>query len=136
MGDAARMRAYADTAHVAYAAAIAAAPDRAPYRVNDAEALAIVGRTGEAIAEAGRATALFPFPADAWDGPLYQEQVGRLYVMLGQPERALDLLEPLLHVPYTLTAAQLRTDPDFVPLRGNPRFGRLTSGVVLPVPSA
>jgi eukaryotic-like serine/threonine-protein kinase len=136
MGDAPRMRAYADTAHVAYAAEIAAAPDRAPYRVNDAEALAIVGRTGEAIAEAGRATALFPFPADAWDGPLYQEQVGRLYVMLGQPDRALDLLEPLLHVPYTLTAAQLRTDPDFVPLRGNPRFGRLTGGVVRPVPSA
>jgi eukaryotic-like serine/threonine-protein kinase len=136
MGDVARMRAYADTAHVAYAAAIATAPDRAPYRLNDAEALAIVGRSGDAIAQAGHATALFPFPGDAWDGPVYQEQVGRLYVMLGQPERALDLLEPLLHVPYTLTPAQLRTDPDFVPLRANPRFVQLTTGDVLPVPSA
>jgi serine/threonine-protein kinase len=136
LGDDARMRAYADTAHAAYTAAIAAAPDRAPYLLNDADALALMGRTDEALARAARATALFPFPGDAWDGPLYQEQVGRLYVMLGQPERALDLLEPLLHIPYTLTAGQLLTDPDFAPLHGNPRFRRLTAGAVPPVPSA
>jgi eukaryotic-like serine/threonine-protein kinase len=125
IGDLARMRAYADTAHVAYAAAIATASDRAPYRLNDAYALALMGRNDAAVAEAQHATALFPFPGDAWNGPFYQEQVGRLDVLIGQPERALDQLEPLLRVPYTLTAAQLRTDPDFVPLRGNPRFARL-----------
>lgn len=126
MGDMTRARAWADTAHVAYVAAIAAAPDRAPYRINDAEALSILGRADEAIDEARHATALFPFPADAWEGAFYQELTARIYVTLGQPERAIDLLEPLLRVPYTLTPGELRTDPDFAPLRGNPRFGRLT----------
>ena len=124
-GDLARARAYADTAHVAYTAAIATAPDRAPLRINDAFALAFLGRGEEAVSEAQRATALYPFPADAWNGPFYQEQVGHLYVLLGQPDRALDQLEPLLRVPYTLTAAELRIDPDLTSLHGNARFERL-----------
>jgi hypothetical protein len=34
----------------------------------------------------------------------------------------LDLLEPLLKVPYRLTPGWLQIDPNFDPLRGNPRF--------------
>jgi TolB-like protein/Flp pilus assembly protein TadD len=127
MGDQTRSRAYADTAHAAYTVAIATAPDRAPLRINDAFALALLGRTDASVSEAQHAAALFPFPADAWDGAFYQEQVGRVYVLLDQPDRALDQLEPLLRVPYTLTPAELRIDPDFAPLKGNARFDRLVA---------
>jgi hypothetical protein len=44
--------------------------------------------------------------------------------MAGSQE-ALDLLEPLLAVPYYLSPAWLAVDPNFAPLKGRPRFERL-----------
>ena len=36
----------------------------------------------------------------------------RIYILAGEPEKALDLLEPLLEVPYYLSPGWLRMDPD------------------------
>ena len=40
-------------------------------------------------------------------------------------QKALDQLELLLKIPYYLSPGRLKIDPNFVPLRGNPRFQRL-----------
>jgi len=40
-------------------------------------------------------------------------------------------LEILLKVPYYLTPEWLKIDPNFAPLRGNPRFERLTAGAAV-----
>jgi hypothetical protein len=53
----------------------------------------------------------------------------RIYLLAGQSERALDMLEPLLDMPYTLTPAWLRIDPMFEPLRKHPRFQKLVGDV-------
>jgi hypothetical protein len=46
---------------------------------------------------------------------------------LGAPEKALDQLEPLLKIPYYLSLGWLAIDPDFDPLRRNPRFQKLVA---------
>jgi hypothetical protein len=47
---------------------------------------------------------------------------------VGEPDMALDLLEPLLKIPYYLSPAWLRIDPAFDTLRKNPRFQKLVEG--------
>ena len=48
--------------------------------------------------------------------------------MAGEPEQALDLLEPLLKIPYYLSPGWLRIDPTFDPLRKHPRFQEAGGG--------
>jgi hypothetical protein len=52
----------------------------------------------------------------------------RIYLLIGEPEQALDQLEPLLRVPFYLSPGWLRLDPIFEPLRKNPRFRKLAEG--------
>ena len=70
--------------------------------------------------------AMLPISADAFSGPYMQHQLVRIYMLVGEPEKALDRLEPLLKVPYYLSPGWLRIDPIFDPIRKHPRFTRLT----------
>ncbi|HET7291582.1 MAG TPA: protein kinase [Vicinamibacteria bacterium] len=125
-GDQAKCREYAEEARKAAAQsadARGAEPDVVLGLV-----LAYLGRKAEAAREAERTVALRPIESEPLDGPYMQHQVVRIYIVIGDHERALDLLEPLLKVPYYLTPGWLRIDPNFDPLRGNPRFEKLAHG--------
>ncbi|MDQ2980577.1 MAG: hypothetical protein M3R62_15320, partial [Acidobacteriota bacterium] len=72
--------------------------------------------------------ALDPVAKDQYWGPYVQHQLARIYILVGEPEKALDQLEPLLKIPYYLSPGWLEIDPNFDPLRNNPRFQRLVAG--------
>jgi tetratricopeptide (TPR) repeat protein len=127
MGDSRLARAYGDSARIAFEEQLRGAPDDAQLHVLYGVALAYTGRKAEAIREGERGVALRPMSKDAANGPYIQHQLARIYIMVGEPEKALDQLEPLLKVPYYLSPDWLRADPTFDPIRKQPRFQRLVA---------
>jgi serine/threonine-protein kinase len=125
-GDAANTRAHADEARKGFEEQLREAPNDHQLLVLHALALAYLGRKEEAIREGLRAVELMPVARDAAAGNYDQHALARIYILVGEPEKALDRLEPLLKTPYLLSPARLKIDPTFDPLRGNPRFQKLT----------
>ena len=64
----------------------------------------------------------------AEEGPYFRLELVRIYTLGGEPEKALDQLEPLLKIPSDLSPGWLKIDPNFDPLRRNPRFQKLVAG--------
>ena len=87
--------------------------------------LALLGRKDEAIAEGKRATELKPESKDAFDGPMYTVAMAQIYAWLGERDQALQLIEHSLSTPNGLTPAILKLDPQWDPLRDDPRFEAL-----------
>ncbi len=127
-GDMTRARVYADSARIAIKVQLRATRGDESRHALLGLALAYLGRKTEAIQEGERGAELLPISRDALWGPYVQHQLVRIYLLVGEPEQALDRLEPLLTVPYWLSPGWLRIDPNFAPLRGNPRFERLLAG--------
>jgi tetratricopeptide (TPR) repeat protein len=127
-GDKVRTRAYADTGRVAFEEQLKVTPDDAQSVMLFGLDLAYSGRNAEAVREGEKGLALQPIAKDAYSGAYNQHVLARIYLLVGEPEKALDQLEPLLKIPYYLSPGWLKIDPTFAPLRGNPRFERLVNG--------
>jgi tetratricopeptide (TPR) repeat protein len=126
-GDRLRTRAYGDSARLAFAAQLRANPGDANLHAQHAIALAYSGHHGEAVTEGERAVAMAPVPGGTIERHYYEHVLARIYLLVGEPEKALDRLEVLLKEPYQLTPDWIRIDPNFASLSGNPRFERLIS---------
>ncbi len=127
-GDRARTRIYADSARAGFVTEVAATPADDQRRVFLGLSLAYLGRYPDAIREAERGATLLPLSKDARDGAYDQYLLARVYLLAGQPDKAMDILEQLLKVPFYVSPAWLRIDPEWTSLRGNPRFKRLSAG--------
>jgi serine/threonine-protein kinase len=127
-GDQVASRAWGDSAQRHFAQQLRNTPNDPQRHVLRGLALAYAGRRDEAVAEGERGVALLPMERDAETAPYLMHQLVRIYVRAGQPEKAIDQLEKVMAVPYYLTPAWLRIDPEFGPLRGNPRFERMLKG--------
>jgi TolB-like protein/Flp pilus assembly protein TadD len=130
-GETAKMLEYADQARAAYDARLHEASgsgQRALLGIADAVSLAYLGRKSEAIAGGEQAASLMPLSRDVCVGSEIQENLTRVYILVGENEKALDRLDVLLKIPCSLTPGLLRIDPAFGPLRGNARFEKLARG--------
>jgi TolB-like protein/Flp pilus assembly protein TadD len=126
-GDAASVRKFAEQARASLEEQVHTTPGDAQRHVLLGLTLAYLGRKEEAIREGEAAVKLLPISKDAYTGTYVQHQLARIYILGGEPEKALDQLEPLLKVPYALSPGWLRIDPNFDPLRNNPRFQKLVA---------
>jgi tetratricopeptide (TPR) repeat protein len=127
-GDRRGVAVYADSARQALEEQARAAPEDGQRHVLLGLALAYLGRKEEAIREGRRGVELLPIRRDGYFGPYNQLQLVRIYLMVGEEEQALEQLEPLLKVPFYLSAGWLRIDPTFEPIRKDPRFVKLVGG--------
>jgi serine/threonine-protein kinase len=127
-GNRSRARAYADSARAGFAEQLEAAPEDGQALALHALSLAYLGRTAEAVRQGERAVELLPVSRSANFGRYVQELMARIYVMAGEPEKAVERLEVVLAGPSLISRDRLRIDPHFAPLRGHPRFQRLVEG--------
>jgi len=88
-------------------------------------AYAGLGRKSEAIREGEEAVRMMPLSKDALIGEQLLRYLAEIYMMCGEYEAAIDRLETLMSVPGYMSAAILRIDPLWDPIRSNPRFRRL-----------
>ena len=87
--------------------------------------LAGLGDKDGAIREGEEGLRLMPIARDAMVGPLVEQELALICAETGNRERALDLLEHLIHIPSWLTVHTLRLEPRWDSLRDHPRFQAL-----------
>jgi tetratricopeptide (TPR) repeat protein len=104
-------------------------PDDAKTNIMLALVESALGRKEEAIRAGQRAVQLLPILHDAFDGPAVATNLAVVYAQLGEHDLALQELTPLLDIPNGPTRGMLRVEPEWDPLRNNPRFQKL-AGVV------
>jgi TolB-like protein/Tfp pilus assembly protein PilF len=98
------------------------APNEAPRHAKLSHLLAFLGEKDAAVAEAKRATEILPESVDAFEGPNMTQTLAEVYALVGEHEKAIDLLDGLLSRPSSMTVAILKVIPIWDALRENPRF--------------
>jgi serine/threonine-protein kinase len=125
-GHSATARVLADSARRSLVTVIRDTPDDAYNQSRFALVNAFLGRRDEALQAAEKSISLLPIAKDALNGALLVYRLACVQSRLGMDSEALATLGTLLAVPFYVSPAWLRIDPNFAGLRDNPEFERLT----------
>jgi tetratricopeptide (TPR) repeat protein len=126
MGERELAAACLDSARVHLEKLVREHPDDARYRGSLGVTYAALGRPEDALREGTRAVELRPISRYAIRGVVRRVELARIYTYIGDIDLAVDELEFLLKTPGSyLSTATLRLNPQWDPLRGNPRFEKL-----------
>jgi serine/threonine-protein kinase len=121
-------RTYFDSVRVFLEAEVRADSTNAQARSGLGLAYAGLGQKSAAVREGERGKDLMPLSREALTAVDLIETLGQIYLMVGQPDRAIDQLEILLATPGPMSRYWLAVDPRWKSLRGNPRFEQLVEG--------
>jgi TolB-like protein/Tfp pilus assembly protein PilF len=84
-----------------------------------------LGRKEDAIREARRAVDLMPIAKDSYWGPGLVANLALVYAWTGERDRALEQLETVATIPNGPTYGDLKFNPCWDSLRGDPRFEKI-----------
>jgi TolB-like protein/Flp pilus assembly protein TadD len=104
-------------------------PDYAQARAYLGFTDAMLGRRDDAIREGNRACELLPYSRDSWVGPQLINNLAMIYAWVGDKEPALKQLEISVNIPTGITYGELKLNPDWDPLRGDPRFEKIVASL-------
>jgi TolB-like protein len=120
------------SAHTAFEQAERTVQDDLVQCSEDAKTLAMLalihaalGAKKDALTTAARAGELLPIAKDSFDGPILATTLAAVSAKLGEKESAIQQLESLVGVPNGPTPGTLRVEPEWDPLRDDPRFKSL-----------
>ncbi|HYR21601.1 MAG TPA: adenylate/guanylate cyclase domain-containing protein [Chthoniobacterales bacterium] len=88
---------------------------------------AALGKKEEAIREGQRAAELLPVNKDAMNSPKVSRYLAVIYAWAGEKKLALDELTKLTRMPSDVNYGDLRLNPYWDPLRGDPRFEKIVA---------
>jgi hypothetical protein len=90
-----------------------------------------LGRKEEGLQEGRRAMEMRPISEDAGDGPFIATNVAWVYVWANQLDLAFEQLDILVRIPgWRLSYGELKTNPDWDPVRKDLRFEKLLALLV------
>jgi TolB-like protein len=128
-GVVARFRGDGEKAHSAFTVARAEVEQIVKQQPNNAPALCVLGLTDaalgnrrDAVRESKRAVELLPVAKDSVDGARMIKYLALTYAWAGKKDAALTELSAAVKIPGYLGYGELKLDPMWDPLRGDPRF--------------
>lgn len=90
---------------------------------------AALGRNEEAVSEARQAVELLPISRDAVMGPDLVRNLALVYCWVGEKDLATQELEAIAKAPSSLSYGELKHDPAWDSLRGDPRFEKIVQSL-------
>ena len=87
------------------------------------------GHKEDAIREAKRALEMCPIDRDAQDGPYLAENLALVYAWTSEHDLAIEQLEALAKIPCGPSYGDLKLNPKWDDLRGDPRFERMVESL-------
>jgi tetratricopeptide (TPR) repeat protein len=131
-GDTARSQEWFEMARPVLEAEAIAHPDNETRHARLGLLYAYMGRKADAIREGERAVQLKPISNDAYDGPTQLGTLALIYARVGDPDRAISMIEKLLRTPAGVSFCEasmswweLHLRWQWDPLRNDPRFQKI-----------
>ena len=88
---------------------------------------AALGQEQAAIAEGKRAVEMLPISKDALNGPFLVANLAAIYAQTSEPDLAFQQLGNSINTPAGVTYGDLKLNPQWDPLRKDPRFDKLVA---------
>jgi serine/threonine protein kinase len=88
-----------------------------------------LGRKEEALSEGRRAVELIPLAKDSLDGPIVLSYFAEICAWTGERDLAIQQLEKVMKTPLPMDYGDLRLNPIWNSLRGDPRFEKIVASL-------